>query len=1026
LVIAFEDDDSDAFRPHKKLGTDPTLTLPDEGPLPEDVVRRLDKHNANEPSLTNTQKVTLLQILEEHSAAFAAGSWDIGACKVEPHRIDTGDALPVNTPPHNMPYHLRPVLRKELDELLEHEIVEPSTSAWASPIVYVKKKDSTWRLCVDFRKLNKVARSCAYPLPKINDILSTMRGSRYFSTLDLNKGFWQIKLAEESKGKTSFTTVFGQFQFKRLPFGLATSPGAFQSAMNSVLAGINWVNGMVYIDDILIFTETFEEHLEVLAKVLKRLIAADLRVKLPKCEFARTQCQYLGHVLNSQGVMPNPEKVKAVAEMPYPTCIQQVETFLGKVVYYGKFIDHMATIARPLNNLKKKKAQWKFDDEEKEAFDLLKKRLCSAPVLRHPDLSKPFILSTDASGYGIGAVLSQEFEDGEHPISYASVTLQDEQTRYSTIEREAVALCWGIIHFEEYLLYKPFIAYTDHKPLLSLKAKDQANKKLQGFAIKLQHFDFDIRYRKGADNANADALSRAPRYPFDPVKGKRTRDAQAEQNEEGAWMESPGPSVPKGKAVDSAGPVSAPQVLVLQRIEAMGMRSRVADQWARLLELQRRDPDFAEPLEFLETGLLPEDRIRAAIVRKLCEKMVLNRDGLLCRTVGPHRPVCIPEVLRPTMLARAHDAAHAAHGGMAKTYARLVETSWWPGLRRDSNEYVANCPLCAAHKPPPRQARAPLGGLPPPRDVFDRVHMDVWSACGTSADGNTGVIAFVDVLSKFVIAKAIPNHQTPTLVDAFMTSVAAVYGMPSELISDGAREFRSKLQSQIFRAAGVVRRIVTPYHPQANGQVERFFRTFRPMLAAMTHRNPRRWDRMLPHIVHSYNTSYSAVIQNTPFFLMFGRDAAGGELVLGSDEEEGDPASRRLRAMRSARRWARRLILHEQRKNQALYDRKAKEPGYSVGDAVYVKIRKPVGPVRKLIPKYTGPYRIRYIRGTVMWVVPIGFPHEPERQVHADRVRPANGVRHKPVTLAELNMPWNVPADVDPNLDREVETLRRD
>ncbi|HMB90929.1 MAG TPA: reverse transcriptase family protein, partial [Rhodothermales bacterium] len=554
----------------KRLGTDGNLPVPEPGEVSPEVRKRLEDHNATEPSLTTEEQLRLLEVLEAHTGAFAKGSWDIGACRVEPHTVETGNALPINTPPHNMPYHLRPVLRKELDDMLAGGIIEPSMSPWAAPIVYVRKKDGTWRLCVDYRKLNQVARATAYPLPKINDVFTIMRGSRYFSTLDLNKGFWQIKLEENSKGRTSFTTVFGQFQFTRLPFGLATAPGAFQNAMNQVLAGINWVNGIVYIDDILIFTETFEEHLEVLARVLSRLIAADLRVKLTKCEFARTECHYLGHVLNSQGVMPDPEKVEAVKSMPYPTCVRHVETFLGKVGYYGKFIDHLATIARPLNNLKKKNATWRFGDEERHAFDLLKERLCSAPVLRHPAMDFLFIVSTDASGYGLGAVLSQEFDDGEHPIAYASVTLLDEQTRYAVIEREALALWWGVNHFQDYLVVRPFVVYTDHKPLLSLLSKDQSNKRLQGFALKLQHLTFEIRYRKGSLNANADALSRAPRYPVDPVKGKRTREAQADQDDEGNWLEPRGTTKARGKAV---GTTPAPcQVAALRPVDNMGPR----------------------------------------------------------------------------------------------------------------------------------------------------------------------------------------------------------------------------------------------------------------------------------------------------------------------------------------------------------------------------------------------------------------------------------------------------------------------
>jgi len=476
-----------------------------------------------------------------------------------------------------------------LDDLLEKGIIETSSSEWAAPVVYVKKKDGTWRMCVDYRKLNLIARLCVYPLPKVNDIFTTMTGSRYFTTLDLAKGFWQIKLHPNSKEITAFNSVFGQYQFKRLPFGLSTAPSAFQSALNTVLSGINWIKCMVYLDDILIFTKTFEEHLEVIKEVFDRLAQANLKVKLQKCEFARTECNYLGHVLNSQGIAPLPDKVTAVKDMPYPECTQQVETFLGKVGYYGRFIDHLATIGKPLFALKKKRVVWRFEEEEKRAFDLLKERLCTAPVLRHPDFNLPFILSTDASGYGLGAVLSQEFEDGEHPISYASTTLQDEHTRYAVIEREGLAMCWGITHFEEYLLGKPFIAYTDHKPLLSLLTKDQCNKRLQNYALKLQHFKFEIRYRKGAENSNADALSRNVRYPVDECRGKRTKVTQVNQDDSGNWVEPDnGKKKPlkPSKAKASKPTAKEQRVLSLFQSENLGERKTIIRLWENLVELQ--------------------------------------------------------------------------------------------------------------------------------------------------------------------------------------------------------------------------------------------------------------------------------------------------------------------------------------------------------------------------------------------------------------------------------------------------------
>ena len=410
--------------------------------------------------------------------------------------------------------------------MLRRGYIEPSQSDWAAPIVYVRKKDGSWRLCVDFRKLNQVLRPNVYPLPRIQDIFTILEGSRYFSSLDLAKGFWQIRISDASKHRTAFTTCFGLYHFKRLPMGLASAPSAFQESLASVLAGLNWVHAMVYLDDILVFSSTFAEHLQALDEVLERLTKANLRVKLRKCEFARSQLHYLGHVLNSQGIQPDPAKVQAVRAFAPPTDVKQLGTFLGKAAYYCRFIKGFSQIAAPLFRLRKKGVEFVMGEAEMDAFERIKSALCESPVLRHPDFTLPFILQTDASGFGLGAVLSQEFKDdnpGEHPVAYASRTMKDAETRYSAFEKEALAITWAIKHFEQYLLCSKFRVMTDHKPLITMMSKQHENARVQNFVLKLQHYDFTVEYREGTSNGNADTLSR---YPCIPLRKQRVARVQ--------------------------------------------------------------------------------------------------------------------------------------------------------------------------------------------------------------------------------------------------------------------------------------------------------------------------------------------------------------------------------------------------------------------------------------------------------------------------------------------------------------------
>jgi hypothetical protein len=333
-------------KPRPKLRTDSRYNLPCQSKPSQELQKQLDQYNITERGLTHQQKNSLMQVLKDHECVFARNPYDLGLYTGGKHKIDTGDAAPIRCNPRKMAYHKRQLLRKELDNMLRIGIIQPSTSSWASPILFVPKKDGSWRLCVDYRDLNKVARTCAHPLPRISDILATFEGKRYFTSIDLLKGFHQIGLDHESILKTAFATVFGQFEFLRLPFGLNSAPAIFQAAMTEALAGIQDVH--VYIDDVIIYTATFEEHLATLQAVLQRLIKVNLKVKLSKCEFGRTELLYLGHVINHDGIHTDPDKIKAVADLPEPASVHDIEVFLGKVNYYNKFIPNYSKVAKPL------------------------------------------------------------------------------------------------------------------------------------------------------------------------------------------------------------------------------------------------------------------------------------------------------------------------------------------------------------------------------------------------------------------------------------------------------------------------------------------------------------------------------------------------------------------------------------------------------------------------------------------------------------------------------------------------------
>ena len=375
---------------------------------------------------------------------------------------------------------------------------------------WLEKKNGDLRFCVDYRKLNQITVNDSHPLPLISDLLDSVKDAKYFSLLDLRSGYWQIPVAQEDRAKTAFVTQNGLYEFTRMPFGLKTAPATFQRAMEVILAGLTFEICLCYLDDVIVFGKTLTEHNDRLKTVLTRFRDNNLRVKLAKCVFASPQVTYLGHCISQQGVSPDPTKLTAVAEIPLPSNIKEVRTFLGLTGYYRRFIPNYATVAQPLTKLTSKEYcnNFVWTDECTAAFDKLKQLLCSAPILCYPDFDREFILQTDASDVGLGAVLSQIDKSGnENVVAYASKTLSPREKNYSTTEKEAFAIQFGTQHFRVYLLGRKFTISTDHSALSWLHSMEPKGR-IARWLMDLQEFDFEVKHRAGRVHNNADALSR--------------------------------------------------------------------------------------------------------------------------------------------------------------------------------------------------------------------------------------------------------------------------------------------------------------------------------------------------------------------------------------------------------------------------------------------------------------------------------------------------------------------------------------
>ena len=514
-----------------------------------DFLRPLCKDGSE--NLSSEGKKKLAELLTKHQNAFASGPDDLGRTHLVQHEIRTPpDLRPLRQPARRFPFWKQTEAKEIVDDLLKRDLIEPSASPWAAPVVMVKKKDNTTRLCVDYRRLNSHTIQDAYPLPRIDDSLDALGGSKWFCTLDLASGYWQVGMSKSAQEKSAFITSGGLYSWKVMPFGLSTAPGTFERLMETVLSGLQWETCLIYLDDVIIFGKTEQQTLDRLDAILSRIGQAGMKLKPSKCRLFQKRVHYLGHVVTEEGVMTDPEKIETVREWPVPTTQTEVRSFLGTASYYRRFVQNFGTIARPLHRLTEKNRPFLWTTECQVAFETLRKKLVEAPILAYPSSEEDFILDTDASATGIGAVLSQVQDGVERPIAYASRGLSKSERNYSVTKRELLAVVFYCKYFRHYLIGRKFKLRTDHAALRWLQTFKDATGMWARWQNTLAEFNKEIVHRAGRSHGNADGLSRRPNEQPERGRSSDSGDPEIKSTE----SESP-EEVEENIAIDMYGPL---------------------------------------------------------------------------------------------------------------------------------------------------------------------------------------------------------------------------------------------------------------------------------------------------------------------------------------------------------------------------------------------------------------------------------------------------------------------------------------
>lgn len=892
-------------------------------------------------------------------------------------------------------YRQAPQQRMEIDNqvktLLKQNIIRESNSPWSCPVHIVPKKADAsgkvkWRLVIDYRRLNDKTIEDKYPLPNINDILDRLGRAQYFTTLDLASGYHQVEMHSSDIEKTAFSTERGHYEFLRMPFGLKNAPSTFQRLMDSVLRGIS--NAMTYLDDVIIFSTSLQEHINTCQEVFERFRAHNLKIQLDKSEFLQKTVKFLGHTLTDEGIKPNNDKIEAVKKFPLPKTQKEIKSFLGLVGYYRKFIQDFAKLTKPMTSCLKKNAKVIHNKEFLECFDKCKQLLVNAPILQYPDFEKPFILTTDASDVAIGSVLSQGTVGSDKPVAFASRTLSVTECKYSTIEKELLSIVWATKYFRPYLYGRKFIIYTDHRPLTWIMSLKDPNSKLTRWRLKLEEYDYTIVYKKGKYNTNADALSRVVIHTQDTeIQESATHNVELSttsvEPQPSTSFVDPQTSTSQDENVDVSSLIEIP---IVSNVDSPNKNNlpQTTDAIDRQLKQfyirqspgsEYRVEDRSKGRTIIKDVFIPINDTQNQIIKFLLEHTIADRVfhcyfyqeelyevfDKVYKTIfndrGPKLIRCLSRVTRvenrneQVDLIKKYHEGKTLHRGIQETYKQIHRNYYWPNMLLSVQKYINQCEKCLKSKYERNPLKLPLALTHTPHKPMEHLFMDLYS---------TGGVTFLTVIDNFTkYAQAIPLQAATSIhIAEALLQLFSILGIPLKITTDSDTKFDNEVIAEICALHNINIHFTTPYNPNSNSPIERLHSTLAEMIRIQRITDKHEPSSLMKYAIIAYNNTIHSSTSFTPFELLLGHTSSRNPLEMHFPQEfYQEYVNKHKQIMENVHKLVN-IKLTTDKENVIQKANQNKEIAkFKVNDIVYKQVAK-TARSNKLEPRYLGPYTI--------------------------------------------------------------------